>query len=82
MKELEIQREVLDLLAHLPNTYCFRSGSGLIRTEKGNYFRTGKKGCPDIICCMKGKFVGLEIKQEKGKQSVFQKVKVMHLIII
>jgi len=73
MTENELQREILNLLSHIPNTYCFRSSSGLIRTEKGNYFRTGKRGCPDIVCCIKARFIGLEVKKEKGKLSAFQK---------
>lgn len=72
-KETELQKAVLDLLAHIPNIYCFRSGSGLIKTERGGYFRSGKKGCPDIVCSIKGKFVGLEIKVSKNKLSEFQK---------
>ena len=72
MKEVELQKAVLDLLAHIPNTYFFRSGAGLIKTEHGGYFRTGKKGCPDIVGCMNGKFIGIELKVGKNKLSPFQ----------
>ena len=33
-----------------------------------------KVGIPDIICCIKGRFVGIEVKQEDGIQSDAQKV--------
>jgi Holliday junction resolvase len=33
-----------------------------------------KVGIPDIICCIKGRFVGIEVKQEDGTQSDAQKV--------
>lgn len=72
-KETELQKAILDLLAHIPNCYAFRSGSGLIKTEAGNYFRTGKKGCPDIIACLKGRWIGIECKVGKNKLSPFQK---------
>ena len=32
-----------------------------------------KVGIPDIICCIKGRFVGIEVKQEDGIQSDAQK---------
>jgi Holliday junction resolvase len=33
-----------------------------------------KKGIPDIIACINGKFVGIEVKQANGHQSDEQKV--------
>ena len=36
-------------------------------------------GIPDILCCINGRFVGIEVKQEKGKPSLLQK---MHLLNI
>lgn len=29
-------------------------------------------GIPDILCCLNGRFLGVEIKQEKGKPSELQ----------
>ena len=72
-QETILQKAILDLLAHIPKSYFFRASSGLIRTEIGNYFRTGKKGCPDICGVLNGKFVGIEVKVGKGKLSPFQK---------
>lgn len=33
-----------------------------------------KKGIPDIIACIKGHFIGIEVKQVNGRQSEEQKV--------
>ena len=74
MKENEIQKAILEYLNYIGKIYFFRAGSGAIRTENGNYFKSGKVGCPDIVVCYKGKFIGLEVKTEKGKQSDYQKV--------
>ena len=74
-KEREIQKQVLDYLAILENQgkiYYFRTGSGAIETKRGNWFKTGKPGCPDIICCYRGRFIGFEIKGNKGKLSPVQ----------
>jgi len=73
MQEKIIQKAILQYLAYIKDLYFFRAGSGAIKTEKGGYFKSGKKGCPDIICCYKGKFIGLEVKNEKGKISEYQK---------
>ena len=31
-------------------------------------------GIPDILCCINGRFVGIEVKQETGKPSLLQQV--------
>ena len=38
------------------------------------FFANGftKSGIPDILACIKGKFVGIEVKAEKGKPSPLQ----------
>lgn len=32
-----------------------------------------KAGIPDLLCCIRGKFVALELKTEKGAATVLQK---------
>ena len=83
--EAMIQRAVLDYLGWLSKSkslYAFRSGAGHLKTEGGNYFKTGKPGCPDITLCLQcstrsdiivGTFVALEIKSATGRQSALQK---------
>jgi len=75
-KESTIQKGVIKYLQHLENMghlYFFRSGAGAIKTEDGRYFKTGKKGCPDITVCYGGVFYGLEIKSRTGRQTDRQK---------
>lgn len=77
MSEREIQKTILDYLQlqeNMGKCYCFRAGSGLIKTERGGYFKTGKKGCPDILCLIRSIFVAFEVKAPKGRQSDEQKV--------
>ena len=33
----------------------------------------GTAGIPDIICCYKGRFIGLEVKQPSGRLTELQK---------
>jgi len=74
--ESMIQRAILDYLGliskHEP-VYYFRAGSGAFQTAQGRYVKTGRPGVPDIICCAYGKFLGIEVKTEKGRQSQAQK---------
>lgn len=73
MKETQIQSQILKLLEKSNEIYCFRAGSGCIQTAYGGYFKTGKKGLPDIICLYRGLFIGLEVKTDIGRQSKEQK---------
>jgi RNA-directed DNA polymerase len=38
-----------------------------------HFYRFGAFGSPDIICVIKGQYVGIEVKAPKGKQSEHQK---------
>ena len=75
--EKQIQKEVIDYLQWLENmgiVYFMRTGSGMVKVKgeegkKDRMFKTGKVGAPDITCCWRGKFVGIEIKSHKGKQT-------------
>ena len=76
ISEAMIQRAILDYLAWYSKShkiYAFRSGAGNIKTEQGNYFKTGSPGCPDISVCYKGVYWGIEVKGPKGRQSALQK---------
>jgi len=78
-KENKIQSNImkyLDLLSKRVPIYFFRAGSGMIKIhdeKKDRFFRTGRKGCPDIILLIRGKFVGLECKKIDGRLTAFQK---------
>ena len=72
MTELNIQKAILDYLQYqenLGNLWFVRSASGAVNTDTGRRFKTGKKGCPDILLCQRGCFIGLEVKTAKGRQS-------------
>ena len=70
-------RQILDYLA-LKGIFHYRQNSGaFVFPEHGNakrkFIRVGALGAPDIICVIKGQYVGIEVKAPKGKQSDHQK---------
>ena len=80
MKESQIQKEILHWLSLQPKDQMFswRMYTGpIVRGNplKGKTFFTPNPcpGLPDIIVIIKGRFVGLEITQPKGRQSTEQK---------
>jgi hypothetical protein len=64
----------LDILERQGKLYYIRSNSGAVRLQNGAFMKTGKVGCADIICLYKGKFIAIEVKNEKGKQTPEQKM--------
>ena len=62
-----------------------REISEYLKTVEGlTYFRKNqmagdKVGIADIICCYKGKYVEIEVKQKTGIQSDVQKVRQKHV---
>lgn len=60
MKESLIQKKII---AYLNSKGCYS-----IKT-----ILTNRSGCPDVICCYKGLFLALEVKNEKGRVSELQK---------
>jgi len=42
-------------------------------THSRRFFRAGVVGAPDIVCVVKGQFVGIEVKAPKGRQNDNQK---------
>lgn len=74
--EAVIQKSILTYLEHLSRyyrIYFFRSAAGAILTDTGRYFKTGRAGTPDITCCWQGKYIGLEVKTSKGRQTPTQR---------
>lgn len=70
--EHEIQNEILVYVTQLPNTFAFRMNTGA--TKVGDRFVSfGLKGQPDIFAIISGRFVGIEVKAAKGRQSEAQK---------
>lgn len=80
MKESLIQKWIINYLQLKENSwelYFFRSGAWAVRVNnpswKDRFFKTGKSGCPDITVCKNGKFIWIEVKTLKGKQTENQK---------
>ena len=60
MREAAIQAAILDYL-RLRGRFFFRCNTGAFQAQPGWFVRFGIKGAPDIIGCVGGKFVGLEV---------------------
>lgn len=61
--EKTFENEIKKFLNKLPNTWYFKVWSGPY----------SKSGIPDIIACINGHFVALEVKAENGRASELQK---------
>jgi hypothetical protein len=77
MKESDVQRQILDYLA-LKRIFHYRQNSGAFAipetaSRARRFFRAGTLGAPDIICVIRGQYVGIEVKAPKGKMSEHQK---------
>ncbi|WP_193210372.1 PDDEXK family nuclease [Aliarcobacter butzleri] len=53
MKESEIQKKIIQ--------YLNKIGAYTIKT-----ISTNRNGCPDVICCLNGRFIALEVKVQKS----------------
>ena len=79
-KESEILREIIKFLEILENRgdiYFSRNNSfkGKIKRQDGSegFIKNNKPGSSDIIICYRGRYIGLEIKTQSGKQLEDQK---------
>lgn len=69
-REGEIQSQILDWLK-LKRIFHYRQNVGAMSVGK-RFIRFGLKGLPDIICVIRGQYVGLEVKADGKDQSVAQ----------
>lgn len=60
--EKQFENKIKDFLKTLPKTWHFKHWAGAY----------SQKGIPDIIGCINGRFVGIEVKASKGKPSPLQ----------
>lgn len=63
MTEKQFENKIKDFLKSLPKTWFFKYWAGPM----------SKAGIPDIIACVAGTFVGIEVKAPNGKPSELQK---------
>lgn len=61
--EKQFENEIKKFLSELPKTWFFKYWAGPM----------SKAGIPDIIACVNGKFVAIEVKAPNGKPSELQK---------
>jgi hypothetical protein len=69
--EASLMKAVLQLLK-LRGVFFYRQNTGAVQaTYKGRsrYVRFGAVGAPDIVCVIRGRYVGIELKAGKGKQT-------------
>ena len=63
-KEKSITNTILKYLRGLDNCFCWKEHGGMY----------GTSGIPDIICCLDGRFIGIEVKRPGGKVSRLQEI--------
>lgn len=64
MNESEITKQIKEYLKTIDGCFFWK--------EHGGQF--GQAGLPDIIVCLGGRFIALEVKTEKGKTTVLQEI--------
>ena len=69
MKHSDLINSVLLQLS--PLGIAWSNPTGALRTED-RFIRYGQVGSPDILACIKGRFVGVECKVGKDRQSKVQ----------
>lgn len=67
----------LEMLERQGKVYYFRNNSFVGKIQRYNgtqgYVNNGKPGMPDVVMCLNGMFVGIELKSPVGKLSDHQK---------
>lgn len=70
LKERDVQSQILEWL-QLKGIFCYRNNVGGMKKGK-SFIKFGVKGAPDIVCILRGQFVGIEVKRPGESQSVDQ----------
>ena len=69
MKEADIQRLIQNYITkEYPGSFSFK--------VHGNGFQ--KAGIPDLVCCINGRFIGIEVKQP-GKEAELTKLQSLRI---
>ena len=64
MHEKDIVAAIMRHLKTAPGCFAFKEHGGMY----------GTAGLPDIICCYRGRFIGLEVKTPEGRLSKLQEI--------
>lgn len=67
--EKKVKTKVVAILKEFGAYYFYASTGGY-----------GASGVPDIICCYKGRFIGIECKAGKGKTTALQEKNIAQII--
>jgi len=73
MTESDILHEILVAVTAVPGVLAHRNNSGLLYAPNGARVRASVPGAPDIIGCYRGRWIGLEVKTPRGRQSAAQR---------
>lgn len=68
MREQELVRSILQWLSY-KRIFAWRQNSGAFKTERGNFYRMGINGAPDIFILKDGIIYACECKVGKNKQN-------------
>lgn len=73
--ESEIRNAILGAISkrYHPHGLFYRRNVGSGKSQKGHFVRFGLPGQADIAGCLYGKFIEIEVKAARGRQSDFQK---------
>ncbi len=81
--EKQILKIIKDYLDYQKDVYYIRnnsvSGRFLRKDGSQGWINNSKKGAPDLILLYKGRWIGLEVKTKKGKQSLEQQETQKHI---
>lgn len=64
--EKATQAAILEWLSWM-KVFHYRNNSGAFRSETGGFYRFGAPGSPDIVCVVDGRYLGIEVKDAKGR---------------
>ena len=80
MSETELVKSILNAVNHYGYFWRNNTGASKIESSHGTRFiRFGLPGASDIVGVCEGRFVAIEVKSKKGKQSEQQKLFEQHV---
>ena len=72
MNETALKKQCLEWLA-IKGIFAYKQNCGGFKNPTGGFYRfSSMNGLPDIVCIIKGKYIGVELKVDKKEQSDFQ----------
>ena len=72
-RERDIQASIIEFLT-FKGIFHYRNNSGGAMGKGNHFIRFGTPGSPDVICVVRGRYVGIEVKRHGGKLRESQEV--------